>query len=254
MSFTNRSVFAEAGFNAFRCTNVEEAPTSPGLYAWYSQIEVGPKDWEYELEGGVDAGIARLRALLEKHTARHEPQSLRIEATGSFNQRWVATGAETSNNALRRALAGADVTEDTEPNYSGVPKMKATLDAPERRSLLVKILTAATPFLTAPLYVGVAADLRQRLQQHAGKIMKVSHWVAGHPDRRRELTESSRKEKEFALRAVAAGFGPDTLVVWTMDLTRLLGSDVNSDEITREVAEAAEWLLNRWQRPSLGRR
>lgn len=50
------------------------------------------------------------------------------------------------------------------------------------------------------------------------------------------------------------GFSVDTLTAWTLSLTRLqpdTSIDVNT---LRSVAETAEWLLNRWYRPMLGKR
>ncbi len=242
-------------FQPFTCSTVEQAPAAPGIYAWYSLLGAGPKDWDYEVVDGSDAGIGRLRSLLEKHTARHEAQTLRMEATGAFAQRWVGEVRETSNRALQRVLSGEDVDEGSDASYGKIaPKMRATLDNPQMRKALVRILQVSTPLISAPLYIGVATELRQRLQQHADEIVKVSHLVAGNAEKRNAVLEKGRSAGRFALRAVGAGFTPESLVVWTLNLESMLEDQGLKTDKVRDVAEAAEWLLNRWYRPALGKR
>lgn len=240
---------------AFSCLGVEQAPSAPGLYAWYSMLHAGDPDWILDIVNGQDEGINRFRGLLERHTSRHESQEMRIEARGTFAQRWEGTLEETSIRGLRNFLSGETPTDDDEKSYSSsVPKLKGALDNPSMRKALLRILQVATPILASPLYIGVALDLRQRLGQHAEEIVKISHLAAKFPDKRKDLFRESNASKKFAIRAVASGFTSANLVVWTLNLETALQDQALSPTKIRDLAEAAEWLLNRWYRPALGKR
>ena len=109
---------------------------------------------------------------------------------------------------------------------------------------------SSTPFAAAPIYVGVAKNLNDRLRQHTEQLFKLAELIRKNPENKRKLLESDKST--FASRALATGFNEDTVVVWTLNLDSLFQGVERED--LRAVAESAEWLLNRWHKPLLGKR
>lgn len=240
--------------DSFMCSEVDRAPVGPGLYAWYSVLGIGPRDWELDVENGCDAGINRLRHALEAHTGRHHPQPMRVEARGAFSQYWGGLAEELSGRALQAALRGIASNQPDSDVETSVPHLSLSLERPDLRRVLVTLLHAATPILSSPLYIGVTDGLQGRLKKHASSVMKLSHHVGSSAERRSKLLEKARTSPKFSIRAVAAGFSPETLVVWTLDLNTLLHPEAIKTSDARAVAGTAEWLLNRWFHPAFGKR
>lgn len=241
------------GFRRFRCSEIHEVPTGPGLYSWYGLASAGRGDWELRLNGDQDLGAINSRNFLKRHTSRHAAPSLDVEARGGFSTRWQGEVRAVSADDLLRTLDGAlEAGTPAEDDERPAPKLQATLDAPKLREALFGVLDRASPVFSAPLYIGVATSLRTRIEQHTKQLLAL--W-----DRRSSSAEDLEKEtrdrvrKTFAYRAVSRGFSPDSVEVWTLDLAEI-GPEGLSLEDRRIVAEACEWLLNRWHRPALGRR
>lgn len=238
----------------FTSETISQAPTATGLYAWYASLNAGPRDWELEINDGADIGIERLKNLLRRQTDRLGFRSLEAVATGAFSQTWTGQLNDQTSDLLKDILAAESGGAQKNENYDKkrAPKLQSSLESRDSRLLLVKALELAIPCLSAPIYVGVAEDLKSRLSSHANQLNTLSAAVARNPDIRDRLRSESKSN--FAIRVIASGFLPANLRVLTLNL-ELLATDLkieNSDP--RTVAEAAEWILNRWNRPYLGRR
>jgi hypothetical protein len=239
----------------FMCDSVRQAPASVGLYAWYGSIATGPADWSLSVKNGADEGTPRFLSLLARHTTRHNLSPIQLTGSSSFATQFRGSLCDETQAALHKALSDGYTRE----GESAVPEgtyderrasvARAVAGVPAQRRALADVLRTATPIFAAPLYIGVATNLRQRLEKHAKNIFAASRWLQENPDKREEM----RNHGTFGGRAVGAGFSPDTLEVWTMNLDLLL-SELTSVEKQRTVAEASEWFLNRWHRPMLGRR
>jgi hypothetical protein len=226
----------------YRCLDVDEAPETPGLYAWYGLLGAGPLDWELRIEHGEDAGEVTCRHLLHSHTTRFVPPRLEIEARSPFDIRLRGYLQDALADKLQAKFDDDEAKEDL---------LSSILTKPTHRKWLLQALNAATPILSSPIYIGVAANLRTRLLQHAEAFYKLADArVHGLSDEHRYQL---LKNKNFAARAIGMGFTPDTLSVWTLELSSLC-DDSTDAEILRKIAEAAEWFLNRWHRPLAGRR
>ncbi len=237
---------------AFSCLDVDEAPDSPGLYAWYGTLKAGPQDWEMKLSNGDDLGHRACRTLLQKHTTRHASPPLTLEGRGAFTTMWKGDLRDTT----AETLAGILDQEASTPEYAAggeqyPSQLHEVLSLPRTREILLKVLQVATPILAAPVYIGVATSLRTRLRQHTETLYKLSKHVDKNPDARRELQKLQKST--FASRAISIGFSPDSLTAWTLNLASVYPKKEDQDAL-RMVAESAEWLLNRWYRPMLGRR
>lgn len=240
-------------YDVFSVETVSEAPQTTGLYAWYADLNAGLKDWELEIVDGIDAGTERLRKLLRRHTESYSYRELETKASGAFSQTWSGQLQDQTADILRDALTRPEKVENKD-NYDlkRAPKLQSTLESRNARSLMVKALETAIPVLSAPIYVGVAECLQTRLSQHVKEITKLADTVVKDPSSRQRLREV--KKTNFALRAIAAGFAPENLQVWTFNLELLIDHVGDKNQDPRVVSEAVEWVLNRWHRPYLGRR
>lgn len=232
---------------------IDEAEASVGLYAWYAILPAGLQDWELGIdESGRDLGADRLREVLRRQTARHFAQSMRANVTGTFSQCWSGELRDHTMELLERALQShgeRSVVDDYDA--VGATRVQDSLDSRDARQLLVQVLRHAAPFIAAPLYVGVAESLRTRLRRHVDQLRKYYRIASEDASAR---TRFRIDGKNFAMRAVGAGFVPDQLRVWTLCVDGLIRSLDATPQDPRGVTEAAEWLLNRWYRPYLGRR
>lgn len=239
---------------SYRCQDVDEAPEDVGLYAWYARLDAGPPDWNLDLQNGLDAGVPRFRSLLKRHSERFVPAPIALTGRSPFSATWSGSlesdVADLFNALEGHAPDGGDPCDpDTTYRKRRAERLMETTASPELREALVQTLAAATPFLTSPIYIGVTKHLRTRLGRHRAQLLEEAAALRKDPGRREALLKSS----DFGARAAAAGFSASELVVWTVNLTQTLAG-VTDRERQRVVAEAGEWLLNRWHRPLLGRR
>lgn len=213
----------------FRTVDVEKAPQSPGLYAWYGVLREGRRTCE---------DPAALKAALVVHSERYQLQALRVWASGPF-ARWTG---ELGDATRANRIAGRQVDTKPDPDEENlVPSLEPAMGSVSAREHLVLVLEKAIPALTAPLYIGRARNLRDRLRQHV-----------------RALEKSTAGARTFAARAKSLGFSEESLAVQTVDFAVLLRqtglAPDQADREARELIKTAEWLLNRWHRPQVGKR
>jgi hypothetical protein len=242
-------------FVRYDSLTAHKAPDAVGMYAWYGRLDAGILDWQYELVEGKDVGINRFRILLQKHTSRFTPPPLVTTAATTFSALYKGTLEEQGINFLRSTLDAITVSSAGQDDVEAT-SAKLLLDAieqPKVREWLVKIFSVVNPIVSAPIYIGVAKSLNDRLGTHVNHLQKFSAAIAKEPLRRKELLQASKSS--FGSRAIGMGFTIESLEVWTLNLEQLLDVDNPSEkDKLRAVAEAAEWLLNRWHRPMLGRK
>lgn len=241
-------------FARFTIESISQVPDKVGLYAWYSRVAAGPADYEVDLQDGRDAGIKRFRMLLQRHTERHTAPPLRTDAHGAFSAHFGGLLEDLTVRTLQIALSGRVVDEADDYERKRTTALNDSIEQPRLRRALVETLRVSTPVLAAPLYIGISINLRSRLAVHVSQFQRLSDLVRRDPGARSQL---QAQPKSFAIRAVARGFTAEHLEVWALDLQTLLledeGKNASPDQL-RQVAEAGEWLLNRWYRPYLGRK
>jgi hypothetical protein len=144
---------------------------------------------------------------------------------------------------LREAPFSLKLSGPLKPNYMGEvshePSMSADLlnriaRDPERLRTISNVLKESAPWFTAPLYIGMADDLFERLSRHKALITRF-----------RENVSSSSVGAEgasFAKQIVERGIEPETLFVQVLEVSTA----------TRENSDI-ENLLNRINFPILGR-
>jgi hypothetical protein len=241
----------------FPFSDIEQAPSGPGLYAWYARIYAPSGDYKRQTdEHGVDRGEQRFRELLAKHMLRFQLPPFELRGSGTFGATWRGNMHERSRDLhqdIFLAKASAEALVDDEEK--GLEKNLTWIAKDERRrALLAKVLTEITPMISAPIYIGVAKNIRTRLRQHVTLYQGLRDAIGLNKEMLEALQDRVAKEGlGFAHRAIACDFIPEHLFVAVCNVRNLASGDW-SDEELRNIAGVAEWLANRWHRPFAGRR
>ncbi len=228
--------------SAYHLDEAEQAPERPGIYVWYGRLSVGPGDWDERRNSSSDVAQNQLLKALRDHSVKHSQQPLRVDALASFTTRWLGDLEAVIPDKWNTNTEGAwipkgdsDVARSTSSNIG--------------RQQLLNMLDSAFPLFCSPLYIGLAIDqtLRTRLKQHRFHLRK--HWdnVSKDPDYPSRLTNPAK----FADRAIKVGFSPADLFFFTLHVED--DSETASGIRHEELLRSAEWLLNRWANPILGR-
>ena len=236
---------------------VSNAPEVVGVYAWYGALYAPLADYKRTVdENGTDLGGGRLRAVLAKHLSRYQLAPFRLSGRGSFGADWRGTLEDRAHATMQDVVLGRVVPDPTDKTDHGFAKSLANVSRKEPlRHLLSRALAASTPFLEAPIYIGMTNNLRRRLDQHVGRYRAIRDAVANDDARLEELRERARNgPSNFAVRAIAMDFSPEHLKVYALDVEDLARESTLTSDQLRDVATVAEWLLNRSHRPSAGRR
>ena len=238
----------------FTSSTISEAPQGPGLYAWYSRVDIGDSDYiRHLLEDGKDLGEDRFRALLARHTQRHNLPDLNVHIRSSFDAQWKATLPELTTERFMHLLSGADAEAEEDPRAKHDLTYLARAFANQKsRFLFKRILEDSVPVFAAPIYIGVTDNLRRRLTEHMTLLQKLLRALAKSSEQE-EARRVAAKSSDFAARAMAAGFEENYLEVHVQDFSDFADGQYTDEEL-RAIAESAEWVLNRWHKPYLGRR
>ncbi len=239
----------------FTCSTVSQAPESPGLYAWYSKVDIGDSDYVKQIFEGKDEGATRFRASLARHTGRHNLPDMHVHIHSSFESEWKATISELTTERFVETLYGnPPVDEQAE---QGIKKRLAALDksfeTQKTRQLFKRILEDSVPIFASPIYIGVSDNLRRRLTEHVQYLQRLARALDREPQQREDLRRSASQSGLFAARALAAGFDENLLEVHIQDFSEFAGGEFTVEQL-RDIAGSAEWVLNRWHKPYLGRR
>ncbi len=193
------------------------APPTPGIYAWYIDLELREADInDYE----------QTRENLFQLSEHLEIPRLWVETRGNLTK------------CFRGFLIHKHLAIDKELSE----KVEQILLNSEQRKAFSLILKKCLPTLMAPIYIGVSDNLKQRLEQHRRVLSKGI--IADKKDR--ELYSFA---KEIGRRKIST----NKLIVFIHvmpELTSLAGDKKK----LKDIAEAAETILNRLFYPIIGRR
>jgi hypothetical protein len=114
-----------------------------------------------------------------------------------------------------------------EPSRSDslVGRLAAT---PERLRTIADILKTAAPWFTAPLYIGMAVNLRTRLKYHKSKIVELRD-LQGHG------SINDVAEAGFANQVVARNFDPTNLFVQIAEVNVETGEHNDLENILNRI-------------------
>ncbi|MEE7486729.1 hypothetical protein MOF7_16995 [Methylobacterium oryzae] len=236
---------------------VSNAPEAVGIYAWYGALYAPLADYKRTMdENGTDLGAGRLRAVLARHLSRYQLAPFRLSGRGSFGADWRGSLEDRAHGNMQDLVLGRVTPDPTDKADHGFAKSLANVSRKEPlRHLLSRALTEASPFLEAPIYIGMTKNLRRRLDEHVARYRAIRDTVANDDEKLNELRQRARDGlPSFAVRAIAMDFSPEHLKVYALNIEDLAReSKITSDQMG-DVATVAEWLLNRSHRPSAGRR
>ncbi|MFV9634439.1 hypothetical protein [Mycobacterium neumannii] len=221
--------------------DLDLAPDAPGIYAWYAQLALGNQDWERSDRDGVDAAIGYLINAISDYARVHQPIAIHLKGEASYNLHW-------SGRLERASIADGSPLSATSDVKA---RMEGLADQPVVRRLLISLLRAATPMFASPLYIGVATNLRVRLGQHMAAYENARASL-----RRRSSTMTVQEEDDsFGARLASTGMPLEYLECYVLpaDLAEVAVEDSGTTLSARDVAAAAEWILQRIFLPVLGR-
>lgn len=210
-------------YKVLRWSEIDTAPETSGVYAWYSRLAISKAD--------VAAIIKNVKEA--QHKGEREARQIVEEALDRF-----------VFGPFRESPYQVTLRGPLKPKYSGPvehePAKSESLvgrlaSDPERLRPIADILKGAAPWFTAPLYIGMAIDLRQRLRQHRDKISQLREHDGN-------LNADDSYEAGFARQVVARNFDPTNLFVFYTEI------EVESSE-----HNDIENLLNRINFPIFGR-
>jgi hypothetical protein len=208
---------------ALMWSEIDLAPETSGIYAWYSRLVVSKAD--------IDAIIKRINEakLLGEAKARDEVEDALDRFI--FSPYREAPYQVSLRGQLKPKFSG-EVAHEPTRSESLVGRLS---ENPERFRVISDILKTAAPWFTAPLYIGMAGDLRTRLRQHRNKIIELR-------DLQGQGSIDDVAEAGFANQVVARNFDPTNLFVYI--------AEVNVD---KGEYNDLENILNRINYPIFGR-
>jgi len=224
----------------FNIQEVNQAPDQPGLYIWYSKLDVGRADWHSMNAGSEEIAKTSFLKALNGHSNKFAKQEIDLTAKANFSTIWNGTLVEDATSRF----GGINI--DGEVIHSA---LDSTLSSDESREALLSVLEIGFPFFYSPLYIGMTSKqtLKTRLTQHQDAYMKLFAATDNN------LLIDGIDNKTFAERAVSFGFRPGDLFYFTLSFKAEKDSCLGLPEISSLII-ASEWLLNRWSTPTLGRR
>lgn len=210
------------GTHRFTWPKLGEAPEVAGVYAWYVRLQLGEADltaFELAVEAAKREG--------------KDPSPLINQMLGKhfFHPFQETAYTVRLSGALKPSYAGALAHEPT----TSENLVARLAQSPERMRPIARVLNAAAPYFTAPLYIGMASNLRKRLGQHKERIIKLSN----NPGQ----LATGEQQSGFAQQIVQRGFNPTQLFVECLVV----------DDIVNDEQVDLENILNRINFPIFGR-
>ncbi len=204
-------------------SEIEQAPETSGVYAWYSRLVISRAD--------IEAIIKRV----DKAKQVGDPQA-RAEVEDALDRFIFSPYRETPYRVTLRGQLkpqfSGEIAHEPSRSESLVGRLTAN---PERFRAISDILKTAAPWFTAPLYIGMAINLRSRLKQHRNKIVELR-------DLSGQASIEDLAEAGFANQVVARGLDPTNLFVHIAEVS--LDTGEHND---------LENILNRINYPIFGR-
>jgi len=207
----------------FTWAKLKEAPEVPGVYAWYVRLFLGEADLRefesavvYERNRQTGGEEAIVSAMLQRHFFHpFQETAYKVRLDGALKPKY--------RGELEHEPASSQTLVDR------------LIDDPSRLRQIASVLNMAAPFFTAPLYIGMATNLRARLLKHKSLINS----FADNPG----TVGSDEGSAGFARQVVARGFNPTQLFVACIPIEGIENDEQND----------LENILNRINYPIFGR-
>ena len=169
----------------FDFNEVDDAPSTPGIYAWYAKLHIGVADWRKNIDhNNIDLGEMNLRQLLSLHSGKHDPPNYQVKAKSNFELEWQGELKPQLAQSFDKYLSSGS--EDTwqiedKQKLKEIKKIQIPFKREKTRATLVKLLEASTPFFASPIYIGKSDNIKRRLKEHVDSIKKFSKALSTTP-------------------------------------------------------------------------
>lgn len=217
------------GWESFASHQINQVPSKSGVYAWYCDLVLARRDVE-------DC----LSSLKTAPAVEHD------RLIGDFLQRRVF-------DRYREAPYDVRVSGGLKPTYVGVVEhlshvtsslTRRIVDHPELLYTIADILRQSIPVFAAPIYIGSATNLRQRLMTHVRLMRKYREATGSEvPEPRSEVDSEVERDHSFAF---------ESMVQRRLDINGLRVF-VLSTEVDDRAKLPVEHILNRINYPLCGR-
>ncbi|MBN4927159.1 hypothetical protein IEU95_09965 [Hoyosella rhizosphaerae] len=224
---------------------MDDAPSAPGIYAWYARMQTGSEDWKIRTQDGRDVSTDAFADLLRQYASYHQPRPIPLRGEASYGGRWAGSLAleQPLDFISEMRSNGEDLPDEASDLYD-------TISSESGRKILATMLDQAIPVFSSPMYIGVAKDLNDRLLRHRTDFDKGVQWLSKNPG---EAESLATRAKNFGLRAAAKGLAMEQLEVWVIETSPSGMGDVDAVQL-RSIAHTTEWLLHKIFAPVLGKR
>ncbi|MBA4026704.1 MAG: hypothetical protein C0473_00530 [Cyanobacteria bacterium DS3.002] len=213
----------------YRLRELSEVPSTAGVYAWYYQIELSDHDI-LQCTNSLQAAPLNEREGILRDFLHEKLFQFYLEAPYT-----VEMSGQMKPNFCGTAFHRPRISDDL---------VTRLCEQPERLSQLKGLLCSTVPFFASPIYIGVALNLRKRLQRHKYLIHKYSpsgEYDVYSPEQTGEPDEVA--DHSFAMEITQTrNFITEFLVAFTM--TFEVGQNLHVD---------LENILNRINYPLCGR-
>lgn len=234
---------------AFELRQFDQIPGEAGIYVWFIKPNI-PLAVAKNSSSGDQTG-ARLRKHLRDFSEQLKPSPLRISARGMFRDSWSGTGDP--DRFYRRLESITTLVEaGNSPNFPH-KSFNNVMESEELRIDLLKLLDESFPLFWTPVYIGKAENLHTRLNSHAQNYYKLFEQHNTHTAEKiyEELSTSTDKNDDSDLykRLVYGSVKPEQCRVYIL----ITQKDGKNTQKSHDLACAIEWLLNTWNRPTMGK-
>lgn len=204
-------------------SEIELAPMSSGIYAWYSHLSLSKAD--------ISAVISRIE-LAKQDSVQRARQEVEVALDKFIFNPFKESPYEVILRGQLKPRFGGEISHEPMKSDSLVNRLA---ENPERFRIIADVLKIASPSFTAPLYIGMAVNLRKRLRWHRNKIDELRN-------QKNIFDVGDTAEAGFANQVVARNFDPTNLFVHIAEV------DVDTSE-----HNDLENILNRINYPIFGR-
>lgn len=193
------------------------APDESGVYAWYAKLLISSadlndfKDNVYRLNADGEDPRAYVTESLERLIfRRYHEDNYQVTVSGPLKPRYVGEAAH--QTSLSQSLVE-----------------RLCLD-PTRLGIIAETLSVAAPAFTAPLYIGMATSLRERLMKHKTLIEKLRDAKS-----RKATDEMIDGDAGFARQVVARQFDPTNLFVHVRLVKSISNEHVDIENVLNRI-------------------
>jgi len=226
-------------FCKYELDKLHSVTDNPGVYCWYAELKIEKIDWKPEQKvflESIKSGIKKYRA-----------NALKAKVSTSFGLNWEETIHESSSERWEEHVQSILLEDSEEHDFS---KMNDLFEKVEARQLVSEALNMMSPIFNVPLYIGKAYNLNIRLDTHKKRF---DHFESFTPE---DSEYAFNFGEDFAERAIGAGFSPEELYVYVLDIKKFseeIGIKNLSSKDLKQLSLIVEYILNRRLRPVLGR-